>query len=178
MTNFQAGLVVASDIHMLTADDEKGKILVDAISQMEKGQVEYFVLLGDIFEFCLGHHPYFQKRFAPIGQALERLAKSGTKILFVEGNHEFRIDGFPWQGVEFVTDGDARVTLSSGHTFSFAHGDLIYSHDRYKKFRKVVKSKLVTGIVRWIPGGVMNWLATGSAQISRGSGRIPNDRAR
>ncbi len=168
MTELNAGLVIASDIHMLTADDSKGKKLLAAIALMEQSNVEYFVLLGDIFEFCLGHHPYFQERFAAIGQALERLVQSGTKVIYIEGNHEFRIDGFNWKGVEFVTEGNAHhIILQSGVSFQLAHGDLIYSHNRYRMFRKFVKSRFVTAIVRWIPGGLMNRLATGSAQISR-----------
>lgn len=168
MTEFRAGMVVASDIHMISADDFKGRKLRSAIEIMKKGEVEYFVLLGDIFDFCLGHHPYFQKRFAPIGRALESLVESGTKVIYIEGNHEFRIDGLPWKGVEFITEGEAHnIQLSSGHTFQMAHGDLIYSHNRYRKFRKFVKSRPITGLVRWIPGVLMNRIATGSAQISR-----------
>ncbi|SMF69707.1 UDP-2,3-diacylglucosamine diphosphatase [Pseudobacteriovorax antillogorgiicola] len=167
MTDFNASLVVASDIHLHSAYDEKGRLLLKALRQVAEGNVEYFVFLGDIFDFCLGSHPYFQRRFEAIGAALEAVAASGTRVIYLEGNHEFRIKDFGWEGVEFYPSGEAELEISTGERFKMAHGDMIYSHERYKKFRKVVKSQWLTGAARLVPGPLMNWLATRGAHISR-----------
>ena len=169
MSDLNASLVIASDIHLHSPDDSRGKLLLETLDRVAKGDVEYFVFLGDIFDFCLGSHPYFQKRFQAVGDALERVAQSGTKVIYLEGNHEFRISDFKWQGVEFFPSGEAEIQIRSGETFNLAHGDLIYSHERYKKFRRFVKSRFVTGVARWVPGPLMNWLATSGAHISRGA---------
>ncbi len=167
MTPIDAALVVASDIHLQSPEDRRGRLLLEVLERVERGQVEYLVLLGDIFEFCLGSHPYFQKKFAPIGNALERVSRSGTRVVFVEGNHEFRLADMPWQGVSFITNGTHLIQLQSGVRVQMAHGDMIYSHRRYKAFRALVKSSLVTGIASLLPGAWMDHLATKGAEVSR-----------
>lgn len=167
MVDINASLVIASDIHLHSSHDSKARILLSILDKVARGNVEYFVFLGDIFDFCLGSHPYFRRRFAPIGKALEKVAASGTKVVYLEGNHEFRIEDFGWKGVDFYPGGETQLQLQSGETFKLAHGDMIYSHQRYKAFRRVVKSRLITGIARWVPGPLMNWIATRGAHISR-----------
>ena len=167
MHSLNASLVVASDIHLYSADDFKARILLDVLKKVARGNVEYFVFLGDIFDFCLGSHKYFKERFRAIGEALEAVAASGTKVIYLEGNHEFRIKDFGWKGVEFFPCGETYLQIQSGEKFRLAHGDMIYSHQRYKRFRSVVKSRLVTSLARWVPGPLMNWLATRGAHVSR-----------
>ena len=163
---FQAELAVVSDIHLLRADDDRGQRLIEVIDYFTANELTHFVMLGDIFDICLGNHPYFQKKFAPIGAALSRLAQSSTKVHYLEGNHEFRIEALPWDGVNFVTAG-ALVLDIGGERFQFEHGDLIYSHSRYKKFRKFIKSRLVTESLKYFPGATLDRLATSSAKVSR-----------
>ena len=167
MSQLNASLVLASDIHLHSPADERGLKLLKVLQKVAESDVEYFVFLGDIFDFCLGSHPYFRKRYRPIGEALEAVAASGTKVIYLEVNHEFRVKDFQWKGVQFFPSGEAELQVSSGERFKLAHGDMIYSHERYKKFRRLVKSRLVTGVARWVPGPIMNWIATRGAHISR-----------
>ena len=167
MSNIDASLVLASDIHLHEVDDFKGKTLLDTLDRVAKGKVEYFVFLGDIFDFCLGSHPYFRKRYQVIGDALERVAASGTKVVYLEGNHEFRIRDFKWKGVQFFPSGETAIQLKTGEKLKLAHGDMIYSHERYKKFRRVVKSRFVTAVARLVPGPLLNWLAISGSHVSR-----------
>lgn len=164
---WDAALVVMSDIHLQSPDDARGCLLLKLLAELCEEPPEYLVLLGDIFDFCLGSHPYFQKKFAPVGSALEALAKRGTKVLFVEGNHEFRLLDLPWEGVEIIENGTHFIELRSGAKIQMAHGDMIYSHRRYKAFRRLVKSPLVTGIARYLPGVWMDRIANKGSEVSR-----------
>ncbi|NRA62901.1 MAG: metallophosphoesterase [Pseudobacteriovorax sp.] len=167
MTAQSTQLVAVSDIHIHSPDDQRAQTLLALIDKLMDQPPVYFVLIGDIFDICLGNHKFFQKRFSEIGKSLERLASSGTKVFFVEGNHEFRIEKMPWKGIHFVTQPDIMLPLDDRISIKIAHGDLIYSHNRYKRFRKFIKSPVVTGLLSWFPGKLLNYLATGSAQISR-----------
>ncbi len=167
MSLWTAPLLVVSDIHLNHAEDNRSQLLLNLLKGASQSEVEYLVLMGDIFDFCLGSHPYFQRKFSPIGKALEQVVESGTQVIYLEGNHEFKLASLPWKGVQVISEGTHTIRLKSGDTVQMAHGDLIYSHNMYRAFRQVVKSPLVTGIARLLPGAWMDKLATKSSEVSR-----------
>ncbi len=167
MSQIDAALIVVSDIHLSQAGDERAKRLLALLAEIEKGRVDTFCMLGDIFDFCLGSHPYFQKKFQAIGDALERVAQSGTKVIYLEGNHEFRLKDLPWKGIEIVPNGTKLISLGNGQSVRAAHGDMIYSHRRYKAFRWLVKSWLVTSVASLFPGSFLDKLTSATSEVSR-----------
>ncbi len=167
MSLWTASLLVVSDIHLNHADDDRSQLFLQLLEGASLGEVEYLVLMGDIFDFCLGSHPYFQRKFSAIGRALEKVVASGTQVIYLEGNHEFKLASLPWKGVQVISEGTHTIRLKSGETIQMAHGDLIYSHNMYRAFRRVVKSPLVTGVARWLPGAWMDNLATKGSEVSR-----------
>jgi UDP-2,3-diacylglucosamine hydrolase len=162
-----ASLVVVSDIHLNHPEDERARILLALLATIETSSVDTFCMLGDIFDFCLGSHTYFQKKYAPIGDALERVAASGTRVIYLEGNHEFRLNDLPWRGIEFVAGGTKIIPLANGQSVQAAHGDMIYSHRRYKAFRYAVKSRFVTGVATLFPGSFLDRLTSKTSEVSR-----------
>lgn len=167
MSLWTASLLVVSDIHLNHPDDPRGQKLLGLLEALVQSEVEYLVLMGDIFDFCLGSHPFFQKKFKRIGEALTAVARSGTQVIYLEGNHEFKLRALQWQGVQVIDEGTHTIQLKSGRKIQMAHGDLIYSHNRYRAFRKLVKSRWVTGIARYLPGYWMDQLATKGSEVSR-----------
>ncbi len=167
MSQLRAYLIVVSDIHLSHSGDDRAKKLLKFLSRIEAGRVDTLVLLGDIFDFCLGSHRYFQSKFASIGLALERVAARGTRVIFLEGNHEFRLKDLPWKGIEIVTGGTCLIPLKNGQSVQAAHGDMIYSHRRYKAFRWLVKSSFVTAVARLFPGRFLDHLTRKTSEVSR-----------
>jgi UDP-2,3-diacylglucosamine hydrolase len=160
-----AALVVASDIHLRHLGDERGRLLLDVLARV--GRVEYLVLNGDICDFCNGDSRYFRSKFAALGAALSDVAKSGTKVLFIEGNHEFNMSEIGWDGVEIVTERDRVVTLSTGERIKFSHGDLIKDDPWYRAFRGLVKSRFARYGSRLIPGRWLDAYSLKHASVSR-----------
>ena len=167
MSLWTSSLLVVSDIHLNHPGDARSKKLLQVLEGVVQSEVEYLVLMGDIFDFCLGSHPYFQRKFAPIGEALEKVVQSGTQVIYLEGNHEFKLTSLPWKGVQVIAEGTHTVRLKSGECIQMAHGDLIYSHRMYRSFRWLVKSSLVTAIARFLPGAWMDGLAAKGSEVSR-----------
>ncbi|MFW7380086.1 MAG: UDP-2,3-diacylglucosamine diphosphatase [Oligoflexus sp.] len=167
MQSIRADALIASDIHLTDLDDKKGRLLLQVLDQVAQSEVGHLIFLGDIFDFCLGSHSFYQKKYKALGDALERCAASGTKVIYIEGNHEFRLRDFAWQGVEFFNSDTTYVKLDAGHVLQLGHGDLIFSHNRYKAFRRVVKSKAFTGAAGLLPGRLMDWIARKAAETSR-----------
>ncbi len=160
-----APLVVASDVHLKRPGDERAQLLLDVIERI--GNVEYFVLNGDIFDFCLGDSAYFRKKFQGLGEALARLTARGVKTLFLEGNHEFHMRRMGWAGVEIVTEPFYVVTLASGAKIKIGHGDLITNEKLYRAFRGLVKSRYANWGAQLLPGSWLDSYALKHASLSR-----------
>jgi UDP-2,3-diacylglucosamine hydrolase len=161
-------LVMVTDIHLGSVSDARGQLLLNLIENVRQWKLEYFLLCGDIFDFCQGTNPYFQKKFQNLGVALELLATGGTKVIFVEGNHEFDLAGLPWKGVEFLTEIDRVIEFKSGLRMALTHGDQIYNNLSYRKFRALVKSSFVRWVARWIvPPRLLDWYTSRHSHISR-----------
>ncbi|MCX6127588.1 MAG: metallophosphoesterase [Proteobacteria bacterium] len=167
MSTWNASVIVVSDIHLNHPGDKRGQLLLSLLQNIAEAEVEYLVLMGDIFDFCLGSHGFFQRKFAVIGQALQAVVASGTQVVYLEGNHEFKLACLPWVGVQVISEGTHTIRVSSGETIQMAHGDLIYSHKMYRSFRYFVKSRMVTKIATYLPGAWMDGLATRGSEVSR-----------
>ena len=169
-STLSAALVLASDIHLRTADDERAQLLLDVLRRLAPS-VECLVLNGDIFDFCFGGSAYFRNKFAVLGAALQEVARRGTRVVFVEGNHEFHLDRLGWPDIEIVRERDVVVTLKSGERIKVTHGDLIKDDILYRIFRGLVKSRFAAFCARWIPGALLDGYALGHAKVSRAQDR-------
>ena len=161
-------LVVASDIHLRQADDPRSRQLLRLIESLRSPEVRHFVLLGDIFDFCLGSSNYFKSKFKWLGDALSALAARGTQVWFFEGNHEFNMEKIGWQGVQIISEPYRVISLKSGKRVALSHGDLMYSSWDYRVFRALVKSGTAKQAARFIPGKLIELYAFGHATVSRG----------
>jgi UDP-2,3-diacylglucosamine hydrolase len=162
----KAPFVLASDLHIQHMADKRARLLLDVLGRLGPA-VEYLVLNGDVFDFCYGDSDYYRRKFRPLGTALEAIAARGTRVLFVEGNHEFHMAKVGWQGVEFVTQRDYVVTLGSGERIKLTHGDLITDDPWYRAFRGIVKSQTARRAANLIPGGWLDAYSLRHAKVSR-----------
>ncbi len=161
-----AALVLASDLHILRPDDERGVRLLDVLGRIEPGKTEALVLNGDVFDFCFGESRFYQEKFRVLGAALSKLAAAGVRVVFIEGNHEFHMRGIGWAGVEFVTVKDFSITLKSGVTVKITHGDLIKDDPWYRRFRAIVKSRFFAFFASLVPG---RWLDAWTMRFAKTS---------
>lgn len=162
----RAELVVVSDVHLRQPDDHRSRLLVNLVQQLGK-DTEYFVLNGDIFDFCFGDSRYFRTKFRALGCELEEATKRGVKVLFIEGNHEFHMERMEWSGIEIVKDHSRVLQLASGARIKIGHGDLISDDRAYRAFRGLVKSQFVRSIAKRVPGKILDAYALKHAKVSR-----------
>lgn len=162
----QGELVLASDLHVREPEEHRARLLVDLIDRID-GATAYFVLNGDVFDFYFGAGAYFRRKYAAIGAALERLSARGTRVLFIEGNHEFHMHEAGWQQVEIVTTRDLVLPLPSGTRVKITHGDLLSDDPLYRMFRALIKSQAVRAGAKLLPGAWLDAYAMRHASISR-----------
>ncbi len=160
-------LILVSDVHLRQSGDMRGLLLRQLLKSAARHRPGNFVLLGDVFDFCLGGSRFFKKKFFDFGTALEALAQSGTRVIFFEGNHEFNLAAIGWQGIEFVPEGSMTLLLSGGTRVRLSHGDLIYAPKSYLWFRGLVKSRFARQAARAIPTSWLDAYALGHSKVSR-----------
>jgi UDP-2,3-diacylglucosamine hydrolase len=160
-------LVVASDIHLRAPDDERALLLESVLDRCLQGQVDHFVLLGDIFDFCFGGSQWFRNKFVRLGAKLEALAASGTQVVFVEGNHEFDMASMGWKGVHIHRPFDLAINLKAGPRVRFCHGDLLHAPKLYRLFRAIIKSPVAILGARAVPGHMFDAWSLNFAAHSR-----------
>ncbi len=167
----KAEFVAVSDIHLERPTDVRGQVLIEVIDACAAARVECFALIGDIFDFCLGNTRYFQKKFAPISQRLEALAAGGTRVIFIEGNHEFNMAGMGWRGVEVISESNANPgkiwQSKSGKKILMTHGDLFQAPRAYLAFRRAIKSRVFLSAISAVPGAALDAYALRHAKVSR-----------
>ncbi len=154
-----------SDVHIGDGEDKRAALLVDVLEEAHKRGVEGFFLLGDIFDFCLGTHSRFQKKFEPVFSVLEKLQAAGKEVVFLEGNHEFAMQFYPTsipvKGIE------SHIHYLNKYNTAVAHGDLFAAPERYLWFRRTIKSNWLRRLVWLVPGFVLDlyaWVHSGSSR--------------
>ena len=162
-----AQMIVVSDMHLEDSVGTKAKAFFRLIDSLDKKTLEYFVLNGDIFDFCLGNHPYFQKKFRAIGSALTKLAHSGVTVVYIQGNHEFSHKDLGWEGVQFVSKATFQASLKSGVKLAFTHGDNFNAKWHYLIYKQLINLPITLSIASLVPGKLLDQLSLFLAQLSR-----------
>ncbi len=167
MQKIDAQLMVASDCHLRGCEEDKTVLFLSSLQKIIDSRPEYFILTGDIFDFCFGSSRYFQKKYHAIGERLTQLSDAGTKVLFVQGNHEFSIEDIGWRGVEFVTDFERKITLKDGSSFVLTHGDRLLSPWHYHLYLAITRSTLFKLGGLMVPQAFLDRFALSMAAKSR-----------
>ncbi|MCM2264055.1 MAG: UDP-2,3-diacylglucosamine diphosphatase [Desulfuromonadales bacterium] len=159
--------VFLADAHLRNSADANYRALLAFLAEQE-GRTDLLVLLGDICEFLVGCRQVPFPAYVPLFDALERLQRRGTRLVYVEGNHDFHLAAcfrhrFPCQ---VMPEGGA-VELD-GTRVLITHGDLANPADRgYRLLRAVLRSSPVHLLIRLLPPAWLWWIAERSSQASR-----------
>lgn len=158
-----------SDIHLSGPDEPDAGVLLGFLESIgTRIRATHLFLLGDIFDFWLGGHRFFIRRFSPIVEHLRRIAASGVDVHYFEGNHDLYLRDF-WQdqlGVRVHEQarlfqlGDLRVRVE--------HGDLVDPTDRgYRFLRRLLRTNIVRHASRGLPGGLLARIGKLASRASR-----------
>lgn len=159
---------IVSDLHLGVAKPETERAFEGYLSSIT-GRVETLVVNGDLFDFWFEWKTVIPRRGFRTLAALAALRESGTKILYIAGNHdcwggdvlrddvgvEYHVG--PWEG----SIGPWRVRIE--------HGDgLRETEDRkYRMVRPIMRSPTAIRLFRRLHPDWATRLATGSSNASR-----------
>ena len=115
------------DAHFAFGDGERRKHFFNFI-QKNRSTLNTLVLMGDFFDFWFGFHDPspLKREYADILTLLKRLKSDGVEIIYLEGNHEFRMKPYVQEklGID-VYDNGAEIDLDNKRVY-LAHGDRSY----------------------------------------------------
>jgi UDP-2,3-diacylglucosamine hydrolase len=159
-----------ADAHLCKPTDQNYQRLLTFLEE-QSSDLDYLILLGDIFEFWIGKSTV-PPDHRPMIDCLEKIVRKGTQLVYVEGNHDFHL------GPVFTEQLNCQV-LPDGGTFELdgkkiflAHGDLANPGDTgYLMLRKLLRSSLIRGLIRILPSSLLMAIASRASHESQKSSR-------
>ena len=146
-------LSAISDIHVKSSGDQAEKILLSFLKNPDVQSSDIIFLLGDIFDLMIGPHSQYFTRFQNYFDEFKKLIKSGKKIFYVEGNHDFHISNLYKKYFEVNKDLDSNLFSMASYfeindadkKIYLCHGDDIeLNNSTYKAYKKLVTSPPLT----------------------------------
>jgi len=136
--------LIIADAHLGQGDhDQEDMALMLECARTMK--VEEVVYLGDVCQYLIGYTKFFSQTVTALIACWRRLRHAGMRIVLIEGNRDFFLDGpglvgeIDWFGRRYeFTAGNRRYRLE--------HGDLVNRRDLQYRFWSVLSKSRVA---RW-----------------------------
>ena len=138
-----------------------------------RGEAESLYILGDLFEFWFEYSRAIPKQGFRALAELAELSRTGTRIGYVKGNHDFWFKDF-WQrelGAEAADELD--VTLDGKRVY-LAHGDVLDTALVPRVFRVLMRSRINGWLYSLLHPDFGIGLAHAVARASRGTNAKPS----
>ncbi len=160
-----------SDLHfgLLSHEEEKERELkfVEFLYSIQDSAKELYIL-GDLFDYWFEYKKVMQKGYFRTFTALNDLVRSGTKIHYLIGNHDFmHRDFFEKEVGVQLYQGDINTEIDNKN-FYLAHGDGLVKNDYgYLILKKVFRSKIAQNLYSLIHPNLGIKIAKGTSKTSR-----------
>ncbi len=168
--------VFLADAHLHNPGDANYLLLLRFLEQLQ-GNTATLCILGDLFDFRIGLPALDFPEQEPLLDALKRLNNSGTRLVYLEGNHDFHLgSGFADQIGAELHAGPVHLNLD-GKRIYLCHGDLVNPEDwRYRMLYHALRNRATVMAGRLIPAALVQGLRRRLQRSSRG--RYVNDSVR
>jgi UDP-2,3-diacylglucosamine hydrolase len=143
--------IFIADAHLVSPDDINFRLLIRFLREQE-GTLDALYIMGDLFDFWVGFpsHPF--THYDAVLDALERLVKSGCRLVYYEGNHDFHLGAIFSQRLKAEIHAGSAVETVQGKRLHLCHGDQINREDRgYRLLRFLLRSRLIAASINRMP---------------------------
>lgn len=159
------------DAHFAFGDGDRRKHFFNFIKN-NKSTLNTLIIMGDFFDFWFGFRDLspLKREYGDILTLFKQLRSDGVKVIFLEGNHEFRMGPYMREklGVE-VYDGTAEIDLD-GKKVYLAHGDRAYPTVSHWILTWLLRNRLTYLLISLLgPRIVMAFARWWSAKSRKGS---------
>lgn len=140
--------IFLADAHLRRPEDQNYQRLLKFFDQQQ--DLDGLFLLGDIFEFWLGYKHVTFTVYLPLLEKLRQLASAGTKIYFVEGNHDFHLGNYFTEVLGCTVIVDQQLVEWDDKKLLLCHGDLLNPDPKYQRLRRFWRSGLISFLAKII----------------------------
>lgn len=142
--------------------------------------VDRLLVVGDLFQFWFDLGRTLPQGFFDILDGLYRLRRSGTRIDYLAGNHDYWRGDFFRRELDVTTHAGPLELAVQGRRVLVTHGDATGPGDSgYKFLRAVVRAPVTIEIARLVHPDALQALARAAGSLSRGhTDQRPPDLAR
>ncbi len=165
-----------SDAHLGLEDKQKEKIkekqLLSFLDSLQ-GKAEVLYIAGDFFDFWFEYRSVVTRKNPKILGELYHLIKSGTRVVYLAGNHDFWIGSFLSEGIGIEVSQCPVVAIHQGLRVYVTHGDdLLKLGPGGKLLRNVLHSPLcieLFGLIHPDLGAIIaRWASCSEGRNSKG----------
>lgn len=159
--------IFLADAHLHDPADLNYRLLLRFLDELQ-GQVDILCILGDLFDFRVGLPALPFSEQEPVLEALARLSRAGTRLIYLEGNHDFHLGaGFAARiGAELYTR--PVVVEIQAKRLLLCHGDLINPADwRYRLLYLTLHNRAAALAGRMLPAVLVQGLRRRLQHTSR-----------
>jgi UDP-2,3-diacylglucosamine hydrolase len=146
--------IVASDFHLKLNEnfyDLNRRHWIEDYLRSLIGNTRGLILAGDIFDFWMEWDNLIIKTYYPILTIFEKLKKSGCRLVYIQGNHDFWVGEFLSEEIGFEIYDDYFVDTIHDKRVYISHGDKYASNDlRYHLIHDAVKLPCVKKLAKII----------------------------
>jgi UDP-2,3-diacylglucosamine hydrolase len=156
-----------SDVHIQDNESPHSKLIYKFIKE-EASRYKNIYILGDLFDVWPGTRKYLLKRYSLFLDLLQQLAKNGHRIIYIEGNHDFKFKQY-FETLGLQTFHQETVIELGAKKIHLSHGDLANPYDEsYPRLRKTLRSPLLHFGLNLLPSKWVFKLGSTWSNWSRG----------
>jgi len=168
-----------SDAHLGSADRVREKIkeerLLSFIGSLQS-KAEALYIVGDLFDFWFEYRSVASQKNPRVLFELYNLIKSGTKVVYLGGNHDFWLGSFLSEGVGAEISKGPIHARHHGLQIYVSHGDEFCEKDPGTRIlRRILRSPVSISLFRLIHPDLGAILARLISRSSRGPSVLPSD---
>lgn len=147
-------IIFIADAHLKGIDDPASERLAGFLDGL--AAFDTLVILGDLFDIWCGFNKVVYYQYLPVLNSLKRLKASGTKIIYIEGNHDFSMKGFFENELGAEVHAESLEMEADGRHMYLAHGDTVSMNTRYSLWRGFLRSRAF-GVLTWALPAALVW---------------------
>ena len=157
--------IFLADAHLRHPQDHNYQQLLKFLGQQEN--LDGLFLLGDLFEFWIGYRHLAFTNYIPLLERLRQLVDQGTRLYFVEGNHDFNLGPYFSDTLHCTIITDQQMVEWDSRKLHLCHGDLLNPDRSYHLMRSLWRSGLIRILAKIIHPDLVWSLAIFLSNLSR-----------
>jgi len=160
--------IFIADAHLRKPEDNNYRTMLRFLEGLP-GKTDLLVIAGDFFEFWLGSSASPFPHYRKVLDTLETVTRSGIKLIFIEGNHDFHLKGYFQKAFDADVFPESTALTLDGKRIFICHGDSINQADfGYRALRFLFRNPFTQLLTRLIPSSVPALIAEKLGDHSKG----------